>query len=271
MKIRNSKKWSKYSTHEALIGSFSLVFLAFAFRSLLHPLVEPYAVFHFFIVATLTVQYFFGYKFSVFSIIVSIFLGEYYFVKPYGEFNALSDKDFIISLNFALVTLTAVAFMEPLRRSLYARHLLLKVLSSRHKISLLRENDRIFYAQQSDQVGTLLHTLLEDFDQILIIKLSEFDFKVGPLLIKRTQNAALLDAKDGWQQAIYEEDKALLAQAWQGVAKQSAALNPFDLRLVHGNGGVVACRVRVERRLVMGKAIAILKLSDSFNSLGVSR
>lgn len=248
------------------MGALSLVLLSFALRYVLHPLIEPYAVFHFFILACLAVQYFFGYRFAILSVIVSIFLGEYYFVKPYGEFNELSSKDYIISSNFALVTLTAVVFMESLQRSLYARDLLLKVLNSRHKISLLRENDRIFYAQQSNQTLALLQELLEDFDQILLIRLRGFECKVEPMFIKLTQNPAILQAKDGWLQAIHEEDKMLLDQAWSALPDRNASNSPFDLRLIQANGDIRSCRVLVEHISFAGRALAILKLADQAES-----
>jgi K+-sensing histidine kinase KdpD len=260
MKIQNSKKWSPYSARQACLGTALIILVSFALRYFLHPLVEPYAVFHFFIVACLAVQYFFGYKFALVSALISVILGEYYFVKPYSSFDVFSPKDLIISLNFALVTLTAVAFMEYLSRALLTRDLLLKVVESRHKISLYRENDRIFQAQQSSQNGSILEALLNDFDQILVIKFGASEYKVEPLFFKMTQNTIPLNGELNWKDAVYFEDKSLLDQIFQPLASKIGAPISFDLRLVQADGSLQACRVCVDHFNFMGKPLSILKI-----------
>jgi K+-sensing histidine kinase KdpD len=260
MKIQNSKKWSPYSARQACLGTALIILVSFALRYFLHPLVEPYAVFHFFIVACLAVQYFFGYKFALVSVLFSVILGEYYFVKPYGSFDVLSPKDLIISLNFALVTLTAIAFMEPLSRALFTRDLLLKVVESRHKISLYRENDRIFQAQQSSQNWSILEALLNDFDQILVIKFGASEYKVEPLFFKITKTSIPSDDVLNWQDAVYFEDKSLLDQIFQPLGSQIGAPRSFDLRFVQADGGLHACRVCVDHFNFMGKNLSILKI-----------
>ena len=238
-----------------------MVFAAFALRFFLHPWLEPYAVFHFFIVACLAAQFFYGYKFAIISVLLSVFLGEYYFVKPYGSFDVLSSKDFIISVNFMLVTLTAVAFMEPLRRSLYARDLLLKVLDSRYKISLYRENDRIFYAQQSNQAWSILQDLLEDFDQILLIKFGDSDYKLEPLFFKVTQSDLLTRTSENWRQAVFVEDQTLLEAALEQNTPQIGGVKALALRFVLPSGAFNACNVRVDHFNFMGKKLSILRLA----------
>ena len=261
MKIQNSKNWSPYSTRQACLGTALIILVSFALRYFLHPLVEPYAVFHFFIVACLVVQYFFGYKFALVSVLISVILGEYYFVKPYGSFDVLSPKDLIISFNFAVVTLSAVAFMEPLSRALFTRDLLLKVVESRHKISLYRENDRIFHAQQSSQNWSILEVLLNDFDQILVIKFGESEYKLEPLFFKITKNKIPLDEPFNWQDAIYMEDRDLLEKIFQPPVSQIGRPKAFDLRFVQADGRLHACRVCVDHFHFMGKSLSILKNS----------
>ena len=83
MQIRNSKKWSEYSTKQAWLGTAMIIFVAFAVRFVLDPAIAPYGVFHFFIVACLAVQYFYGYKFAALSVALSIFLGYVYSFLDY--------------------------------------------------------------------------------------------------------------------------------------------------------------------------------------------
>jgi K+-sensing histidine kinase KdpD len=260
MQIRNSKKWSEYSTKQAWFGTAMIIFVAFAVRFVLNPVIAPYGVFHFFIVACLAVQYFYGYKFAAFSVALSIFLGEYYFIEPYGSFGPVLAKDYILSLNFALVTLTAVAFMEPLRRSLYASDLLLKVLNSRHKVSLYRENDRIFYAQQSNQAWSILQELLENFDDILLIKFGNSDYKIEPLFFRITANHDLLLSPQNWQAFVFADDLTLLERAFDRRQQKSVDPTAFDLRFIVVDGTVQTFRVRVDHFNFMDKTLCILRV-----------
>jgi hypothetical protein len=242
-----------------------IIFVAFAVRFVLNPAIAPYGVFHFFIVACLAVQYLYGYKFAAFSVALSIFLGEFYFIEPYGSFGPVLAKDYILSVNFALVTLTAVAFMEPLRRSLYARDLLLKVLNSRHKVSLYRENDRIFYAQQSNQAWSILQELLENFDDILLLKFGDSEYKIEPLFFKITANHDLLPSPQNWHASVFAEDLPLLQQAFERRPQKSMDPAAFDLRLIDANGGLQPCRVRVDHFNFMGKTLSILRMVQRIN------
>lgn len=242
------------------MGTAGIIFAAFVVRYFLHPYLEPYVPFHFFILGCLLVQYLYGYKFAIISVLISAALGEYYFVQPYNSFDVLSFSDLIITINFSLVAFAAIAFMEPLQRSLFSRDLLLKVLDSRHKISLYRENDRIFYSQKSNEAWSILQALLDDFDQILIIKLGESEFKVEPLFLKLTQNSELLESPENWQSAIYSEDRLQLEQAWSKPTAPFKTPQGFDLRLLHANGQVISHRVWVDHFSFMGKNLSILKL-----------
>lgn len=261
MEIKNSKNWVRFSQEQALGGTCLIVLLAFAIRYLLHPYIEPYAVFHFFIVGCLLIQYLFGYKFSVFAILVSVVLGNYFFVAPYGSFDEISHKDLITALNFVVVTSVAVAFMESLRRSVYARELLLKVMESRHKISLHRENDRIYYAKKTSEAWAILEELLTDFDKIILIKFGDADYKLEPLFYKLAQNFQIHDAVENWQSVLVSEDRDVLNEHLESL--NATITNPVVFSLGFFNSQNVRERyaVVVDRFTFMGKSLAVLKLA----------
>lgn len=263
MEIKNSKNWVKFSREQALLGSVLVLALAFAVRYVLHPYIEPFAVFHFFIVACLSIQYFYGYQFAIFGILISVLLGEYFFVKPYGTFDALSSKDLIISLNFATVTLIAVAFMESLRRSVYARGLMLKVMASRHKISLQRENDRIFYAKKTNEAWSILEELLTDFEQIILLKFGDADYKIEPLFYKLARNVQITDDALAWQQGIHPDDVHRLMQLLQADGPRTNGGQPFGLRFAVADGEWVESSVEADRFSFMGKQLVILRLAQA--------
>jgi K+-sensing histidine kinase KdpD len=107
-------------------------------------LVEPYAPFHLFIVACTIIAFFYGYKLALLSIVTSIALGGYYFVKPYkmlGPLNELNPTDWLQFFNFFLVSLVAIFFIEKLQRNIFERDLLLKVMQSRYRIELIKKNE----------------------------------------------------------------------------------------------------------------------------------
>jgi len=51
---------------------------AFLIRYLLQPYIEPYAPFHFFIVACLFISYLYGYKLALIATVISSLLGSYF-------------------------------------------------------------------------------------------------------------------------------------------------------------------------------------------------
>lgn len=260
MEIKNSKNWVRYSQEQALLGSCLITLLAFFLRYFLHPYIEPFAVFHFFIVGCLLTQYLFGYKFSVSAIVVSTVLGNYFFVEPYGTFDVISTKDLITSLNFALVTLVAVAFMESLRRSVYARELLLKVMESRHKISLHRENDRIYYAKKTGEAWAILEELLTDFDKIILIKFGTEDFKIKLLFYRLATHFSIHDPVENWPMAFTPDDLSVL-QAQLDDSAVTHTQNAFSLGFCTAPSHYERRDVWVERFNFMGQSLAVLKLA----------
>ncbi len=260
MEIKNSKNWVRYSQEQALLGTCSITLLAFFLRYFLHPYIEPFAVFHFFIVGCLLTQYLYGYKFSVAAIFVSTGLGNYFFVAPYGTFDVISTKDLITSMNFALVTLVAVAFMESLRRSLYARELLLKVMESRHKISLHRENDRIYYAKKTGEAWAILEELLTDFDKIILIKFGAEDFKIKHLFYRLATHFSIHDPVEDWPFAFAPDDLAVLRQQLDNTTTTQAQ-NAFSIGFCTAPNQYDRREVWVERFNFMGQSLAVLKLA----------
>ncbi len=260
MEIKNSKNWVRYSQEQALLGSCLITLVAFFLRYFLHPYIEPYAVFHFFIVGCLLTQYLYGFKFSVLAILVSTGLGNYFFVAPYGTFDTVSSKDLITSLNFALVTLVAVAFMESLRRSVYARELLLKVMESRHKISLHRENDRIYFSKKSGEAWAILEELLTDFDKIILIKFGAEDFKIKLLFYRLATHFSIHDPVEDWPLAFTPDDLALLQEQLDNTSVKQPK-NAFSLGFCTGPNQYERHEVWIERFSFMGQSLAVLKLA----------
>jgi K+-sensing histidine kinase KdpD len=141
MYFKNSRLWVRHSSLVAVRDSLLIVLLAFLARFALHEVIKPYAIFHFFMVACLIIAFRYGYKLAFLSLIVSYLLGNYFFVKPYGQFGEVTTDDLIQAFNFFLVTGVAIVVIEKLQRTIYMQKLLLKVMSDRHRSMLFRKNE----------------------------------------------------------------------------------------------------------------------------------
>ena len=252
MKIQNASRWQPYQAWQAWVGTTLCVAVAFFVRLALQPVVGPYGVFHLFILACVVVQYHFGYRFALLAMVVSAFLGECYFVEPSGTLS-LDDwehKDFVITLYFFLVTSVVLAFMERLQRSHHARDLLFKVLASRHRISLQRENDRLYYARKSNELGALVDELVGDDELILWSRIGAQDLQPRALFFSLTESAGIAPAH--WQSGVHPEDLPRLLEA---DAKASGRLT---LRLASAEG-YVPVEVQVDHFNHLGRGITVVK------------
>jgi len=144
MRINNSKFWVPYSLRKSLLGSGLILLFAFLIRLGLHEAIEPYAPFHFFIVACIAIAYLYGYKLALIGVAISTILGGFFFIKPYFSFGTPAPSDWLQFLNFGVVTIIAILVIENLQRNIYGRALILKVMQSRYRIALLKENDTHF-------------------------------------------------------------------------------------------------------------------------------
>jgi K+-sensing histidine kinase KdpD len=154
MRIKNSKSWVRYPLSSSLAGASFILLVSFLIRLSLHDAIEPYAPFHFFIVACIAIAYLYGYKLALVGTLVSTALGGYYFIKPYFSFGAPASSDWLQFFNFAAVTVIAILVIERLQRSIYSRNLTLKVMQSRYRISVLQKNDADFIVEKYKALET---------------------------------------------------------------------------------------------------------------------
>ena len=143
MKFKNARLWVQHTPLVAARDSFLILLAAFLVRYGLHDFIEPYAVFHFFMVACIIVAIRYGYKMAFICLIVSYFLGSYFFVKPYGQLGEITTSDLIQAFNFFFVAAVSILVIEKLQRVIYAQKLLIKVMHDRQRSLLYRKNELI--------------------------------------------------------------------------------------------------------------------------------
>lgn len=258
MHFKNSVRWQRYTLGQAWIGTVLIVVAALLARLALDPILKPYAVFHLFIVACFLVQFLFGFRFALVAMLLSMVLGEYYLVAPHGLFDQVSVQDIILDINFLLVTGAGTAIMERLQRATYAQKLMIKVMESRHKISLVRDNDRLFYARRSNETWAILEELIVDADRNLFYRYGGDDYKISPLFYRLATRLALTQAAAEWDSAVHPEDVAAIRER----LGNDRELGPFDIRLLQADGQAVPARVVIDHFRFMGKHLSVLKLAE---------
>jgi hypothetical protein len=262
MRIQNSRSWVKYSLGDAALGSLTFLLGAFILRFLLQPVIAPYAPFHFFIVACLFIAYLYGYELALLSVLISAFLGSYFFVKPYFTLSPASLSDLIQFLNFTSVTVVAILIIEKLQRTIYAREMVLKIMDSRHKISLYRENDRIYFAKSNNEAWAVLDELLTDFDDIVLLQYGTGGVKLEPLFMALTLSNQPILSSEEWQSLIHPEDMGLLLFKLSQPIAKSGQMDEFALRFTqHENAATY--KVALESFVFLGKPLRILRLAAS--------
>jgi K+-sensing histidine kinase KdpD len=143
MKFKNSRLWVQHTPLVVARDSFLILLAAFLVRYGLHDLIEPYAAFHFFMVACVIVAIRYGYQAAFTCLIASYFLGNYFFVKPYGQFGEITTSDLIQAFNFFFVASISILVIEKLQRVVYSQKLLIKVMHDRQRSLLYRKNELV--------------------------------------------------------------------------------------------------------------------------------
>ena len=250
----------KFSFDQAVAGSALILLLAFAIRYVLQPLIEPYAPFHFFIVACLFIAYLYGYQFALLATFISAGLGSFFFVKPYFSFGVTTTSDIIQFINFATVTVISVFIIEGLQRTIYARQMVLKIMESRHKIALFRENDRIYFSKKNSEAWSILEELLTEFDDIIFLKFAGGNIKPEPLFLALAESEQTVLPDDAWQELIHPDDLPVLLTYLDEAAQKPGSVRVFDLRFSQ-KPNADPFRVQLESYEFLGKPLKILRLS----------
>ncbi|SNX28581.1 protein of unknown function [Polynucleobacter meluiroseus] len=133
MQLKNVKRWANSGFagyYFAILG----VFLAFCIRFTLHPLLQSGLPMTFFILNTILIALFFGYKPSLLTVVISAPLALFFFVPPYYSFNMPTPGDLFIYLSYILVAIIAVVIIEWLQRERFKAILVSRVSDSRYRL-----------------------------------------------------------------------------------------------------------------------------------------
>jgi len=259
MRIKNSKSWVPYPLSSSLAGAFLILLASFLIRLALHDAIEPYAPFHFFIVACIAIAYLYGYALALLAVVISTALGGYYFIKPYFSFGNPAPSDWLQFFNFAGVTIIAILVIENLQRSVYSRNLVLKVMQSRYRLALLNENDQLFVAQKNNATWEVLQKLLTRFDDILLLQFADANIKLQPLFFELCHFSGKVLHSNAWQHYIHRDDLPYLLQLLSLDASESKSEVTLTLRL-NESAGMVARKCILESHIFLDQPLKVLRI-----------
>lgn len=141
MEIKNIKRWAKAGSEPYCVG-FAGFFLAFALRYILHPVLNNNLPMLFFAINSIVIAYYYGFRPSLFVLLLSFPTAWFFFEKPYYSFTIFDERDVFISIvNFSLVGLAAY-LIELLRREQYKSALLVRVSDTRYRLLVESDEDR---------------------------------------------------------------------------------------------------------------------------------
>ena len=194
------------------------------------------------------------------GIFVSSLIGNYFFVKPYSDFGDIGLSDVIQFLTFSSVALLATLFIEQLQRTIYARNTVVKIMESRQKIALQRENDRLYFSKKQSQSWAILEEILTDFDEILFLQYGQGNIRLEPLFLELAKSPKHVLVDDEWLALIHPEDTPSLLATLEIGAPKTAQKIPlrFSLDLLETRHSVL-----VESYAFMNKNLKIVRLTKA--------
>ena len=133
MKISNSKRWAKSGPEGYFFALFG-VFVAFCIRFSLHGFLQGNIPMTFFIMNTIVIALFYGYRPSLLTIILSIPLSFFFFVPPFDSFDMPTPQDGFVFSSYILIALIAVGIVEWLQRERYKADLMSRVSNSNFQL-----------------------------------------------------------------------------------------------------------------------------------------
>jgi K+-sensing histidine kinase KdpD len=193
---------------------------------------------------------------------VSAVAGSFFFVKPYFTFNSAGVTDVIQFLNFTSVTVISVLVIEKLQRMVYAHEMVLKIMESRYKISLYRENDRIYFSKKNNESWAILEEILVDFEDIILLQFGDGGVKLEPLFMTLTACHPSAMVLETWHTWMHADDAALLLANLEQPVQAAAQVHEMTLRF-SSNPQATPHQVVLESFMFLGKPLKILRLANA--------
>lgn len=245
MDIRNARRWAEPGA-KRYVGALMVVFAAFLFRSLLHPVLDHSMPGIFFACAVIIVEFVWGLGPALMAMVISIPIFDFFFVPPFRDIAMLDRRDVMIVTGFLTVTPLAVVLIERLRRAQYRAELIAEVAQTRYEMLLRAENERMVLSD-SVQLGNALMTYLtKHLDTIFYLAnpTTHYEF-IDEHFRRATGVTPEIVKRDGLRALLHPEDAQRLAGLFNPEAPRPQH-GAHNLRMLSRDGGyeMFACELQ---------------------------
>lgn len=234
--LKNSHKWVDAPLRKRIFNTSMIFFGALALRAALQDVLESYLPVQFFLVGALLVSNLYGYVPALTCLLVGWAVGLFFFVAPYGEVSPISKFDVVLSLNYFVTGVLAVAGFEYLQRVRCSMRLMLAVSESRYRSLLRLDNHRLHQQRQSNRALRQVSDIFSHLDRTLLLVNQDNLFFSLPLLTDITGRMVKSD-EDSWLVMVHADDRRRVEEEIRTVMNGQRESLDVRFRLFAKDGG----------------------------------
>ena len=151
MKINNEKNWAPLTPLKRYMFASLGILAVFLLEDYFFPILSTYYPYGIFRILGIFIAIFFGFRPALYTLVIGMLLGSYYFVAPRGEFTPPNQKDLIDWLFWVGLYVGIYLLIEIIQRARYKNELLLRISESRYRTLLDREMQRAILARELEK------------------------------------------------------------------------------------------------------------------------
>ncbi len=240
MHIKNTRRWAPSGIHGYLIALAGCS-MALGIRLSLHGILGPSLPFLTFLLAAFLVEYRYGLGPAILLSVLSLPLGLYYFVPPFGSLDLFATElsDIFTTIGYFMVIGLGIVLIETLQRARYGSRLIADVSRSRYEILLRAESERQSALAAARLSREHFQTFAAYVGDVIYMKRVGGGFEyINDLLAKKADVLAESLIGGNWLSIMHPDDADIVAeQMIQVIDNQQPTLSEF--RVLAANGGYV--------------------------------
>ncbi len=244
--MKNAGRWAPANAwpYAAALGA---TLLAFAIRSVLHPVLGEHYSYSLFTIAAIVVAAYGGYGPALLVVASGWVIGTYFFVPPYGALSDMDVLDFARLGGYLTMNVSMVFLIEWLQRSRYEARINLRVARQNLEALHRKEAELRRALQLAQQTRQTLQALAAAAPALWHIQRldSRFEYVNDEFYRLTGLPPGSLEA-EGWIKAMHPDDVNLMKAVWRRVA-ETGEREVAELRFQMADGSYRAFRGSVQR------------------------
>ncbi len=237
MQIKNARRWAPAGPRGYLV-SLGAVLVAFVIRFALHGYLLNSIPFLTFLLAVLLVQFRYGLGPALMASVLSLLIGFYYFVPPFGGFDLANTErsDVFVTIGYFAVIFLCIGLIESLQRARYSSKLIAEVSRSRYEILLRAESERQSALAAARLSREHFLTFAANVGDVIYMKRIGGGFEyVNDLLAKRAGVSVESLIGGNWLSVMHPEDAESIAEQMR-IVLESHQQTLSEFRVLTADG-----------------------------------